>query len=121
VEPPTSTQPRPAARVGLTSPGAGARGGGNRRRTCVSLAVRDDTAALHAADEALTYFGKTVQIRAAEPLLQRGRILARQDRPADAEASWRRGIAIVEDQRPSLRDELMRVSRTAALWDLIPS
>jgi hypothetical protein len=39
-------------------------------------------------------------------------------RLADAEADWRRGIGIVEDQRPSLRDELMRVSRTAALWDL---
>lgn len=83
-----------------------------------SLAVRDDTAALHAADEALTYFGKTVQIRAAELLLQRGRIRARMGRLADAEADWRRGIRIVEDQRPSLRDELMRVSRTAALWDL---
>jgi CHAT domain-containing protein len=83
-----------------------------------SLAVGDDAAALHAADEALAYFGKTVQIRVAELLLQRGRILARLGRPADAEASWRRGIAIVEDQRPSLRDELMRVSRTAALWDL---
>jgi tetratricopeptide (TPR) repeat protein len=83
-----------------------------------SLAVGDDAAALRAADEALAYFGKTVQIRVAELLLQRGRILARLGRPADAEASWRRGIAIVEDQRPSLRDELMRVSRTAALWDL---
>jgi len=83
-----------------------------------SLAVRDDAAALRGADEALTYFGGNVQIRVAELLLQRGRILARLGRLADAEASWRRGIAIVEDQRPSLRDELMRVSRTAALWEL---
>jgi CHAT domain-containing protein len=83
-----------------------------------SLAVLDDVTALRGADEALTYFGGAVQIRVAELLLQRGRILARLGRPAEAEASWRRGIAIVEDQRPSLRDELMRVSRTAALWDL---
>src|SRR5262249_27055446 len=83
-----------------------------------SLAAQDDAAALRDADAALAYFGKTVQIRVAELLLQRGRILARLNRPADAEASWRRGLDIVEDQRPSLRDELMRVSRTAALWDL---
>ena len=64
-----------------------------------SLAVRDDAAALRGADDALAYFGGNVQIRIAELLLQRGRILARLGRPADAEASWRRGIAIVEDQR----------------------
>ena len=83
-----------------------------------SLAVSDDAAALRGADEALAYFGEAVQIRVAELLLQRGRILVRLGRPADAEESWRRGVAIVEDQRPSLRDEMMRVSRTAALWDL---
>jgi CHAT domain-containing protein/Tfp pilus assembly protein PilF len=87
-------------------------------RRSYSLSGQHDAAALKAADEALAFFGSTVRIRIAELLLQRGRIHMRLGHNADATKDWLRGISIVEDQRPSLRDEMLRVSRTASLWDL---
>jgi tetratricopeptide (TPR) repeat protein len=87
-------------------------------RRAYSLSGQNDSAALQAADEALAFFGKTVRIRIAELLLQRGRIHMRLGQPEDAKQDWIHGIEIVEDQRPSLRDEILRVSRTASLWDL---
>jgi CHAT domain-containing protein/tetratricopeptide (TPR) repeat protein len=87
-------------------------------RRSFSLSGQNDAAALKAADEALAFFGNTVRMRIAELLLQRGRIHTRLGHNADATKDWLRGIEIIEDQRPSLRDELLRVSRTASLWDL---
>ena len=87
-------------------------------RRSFSLSGQNDAAALRAADEALAFFGTTLRIRIAELLLQRGRIHMRLGHNADATKDWLRGIEIVEDQRPSLRDEMLRVSRTASLWDL---
>jgi CHAT domain-containing protein len=83
-----------------------------------SLMGRDDRAALAASDLALTFFGDSVRMRLAELLLQRGRIHMRLGQAAEATRYWLRGVDIVEDQRSSLRDELLRVSRRAAIWDL---
>ena len=87
-------------------------------RRSFSLSGQNDAAALQAADEALAFFGNTVRMRIAELLLQRGRIHLRLGHNADATNDWLRGIEIIEDQRPSLRNEILRVSRTASLWDL---
>jgi CHAT domain-containing protein len=83
-----------------------------------SLSGHDDRAALAAASAAIDYFSGTVQVRLAELLLQRGRIYKRLGDLDQASADWARGVQIIEDQRPALRTELLRISRTAALWDV---
>jgi CHAT domain-containing protein len=83
-----------------------------------SLAGSQDRAALAAASSAIAYFEQSVRIRLAELLLQRGRIHKHLGDLASATADWTRGVQIVEDQRPALRNELLRIARTAAFWDL---
>ena len=82
------------------------------------FAGRDDVRALAAASRAIAYFTGSVRIRLAELLLQRGRIYMRLGQGGSAERDWRAGIAILENQRLAIRDEQLRVSRTARLWGL---
>lgn len=68
---------------------------------------------------ALTYFhDRGLQHRLAGAYLWRGRALANSGRFDAAEDDWRSGIAILEDQRPQIRDEQLRISHLSSLWDL---
>src|SRR4029079_15455441 len=101
---------RPTAQKRLTTEVAAAR--------AFSLAGRNDPAALAAASDAIGFFGTSVQVRLAEVLLQRGRIHERLGDVPAAMADWEQGVDVLEDQRPALQNELLRIARTAAFWDL---
>lgn len=62
--------------------------------------------------------GSGSRFRLAEAHLQRGRIHRRLGRADLAEVDWRRGVALLEDQRPGVRDEQLRISHLAQAWDL---
>jgi len=98
--------------------GTDSSGGMNAGNHEPERAAQQDRAALAAASAAIAYFDQSVRIRLAELLLQRGRIHKRLGDLASAKADWTRGVQIVEDQRPALRNELLRIARTAAFWDL---
>lgn len=56
--------------------------------------------------------------RVAELLLFKGRALAKMGQTANARLAWEHGLAILEDQRAEIRDEQLKVLRTAGLWEL---
>lgn len=74
---------------------------------------------LASINRAVAYFDRTGnRLMLAPALLTRGRLFARSAQPAAAEADWKRGAAIVEDQRPEIRDAQLRISRLDRVWEL---
>jgi len=79
----------------------------------------DPSKALPAVSRAVQYFDDARQpFRLAELLLLRGRLHRAVGSSPDAIADWRRGAQLLEDQRPHLRSEQLRISRTDQAWDL---
>jgi len=58
------------------------------------------------------------RFRTVTLLLDRGRAQALRRNPKLAEADWETGIDIFEDQSLSVRDQQLRIARTADAWDL---
>ncbi len=75
--------------------------------------------AIAGLSSAIDYFsGAERRFRLAELLLHRARLYSRLDQPALADADLQRGIEVLEDQRPAIRDEQLRISRAAEVWGL---
>jgi CHAT domain-containing protein len=87
--------------------------------TGVVKASTDPAAALRGLTTAIDYFdGFGRRFRLAELLLHRGRVHRALGDSAAAMADWTRGAELLEDQRPSIREEQLRISRTADVWGL---
>ncbi len=77
------------------------------------------TDAIAGLTTAIEYFsGAQRRFRLAELLLHRARLYNRLNQPGSADADLQQGIAVLEDQRPAIRDEQLRISRAAEVWGL---
>jgi CHAT domain-containing protein/tetratricopeptide (TPR) repeat protein len=54
----------------------------------------------------------------ADVLLARGRAYRATGNPAEAERDWTEGTRILDDQRPGIRDDQLKISRADQLWAL---
>ena len=89
------------------------------RTTQALLAPSPDPATRAGLDTALTHFERTGnRIMQAPVLLARGRWKAGHGETASAEQDWRRGLEIIEDERPQIRDAQLQVSRLDRVWEL---
>lgn len=85
----------------------------------VSLHRLEPAAAIDQLTTALeVYRGTQFRSRLAEILLARGRARLATGDPAGARRDFEDGLAIFEDQRPEIREEQLRISRTSELWGL---
>jgi hypothetical protein len=83
------------------------------------LGTSDPSRALAALTSALDFQAiRGNQFRTAALLLLRGRAYNRGGDRVRAEADWSRGIHFLEDSRLAVRDEQLRIARTASMWDL---
>lgn len=79
----------------------------------------DPERAVASLTRALEHFAKRGFFHVmAETYLRRGQAHATLGRLDEAEADWRAGIEVFEDQRPEIRDEQLRISHMSQLWDL---
>lgn len=83
------------------------------------LIERDHGRAVQSLTRALEEFQRTENSIAAAPaLLARGRAHRDAGRIDAAREDWLRGLTVIEDQRASIRDAQLRVSRLDRAWDL---
>ena len=83
------------------------------------LARVNAQAAIQGLSTAIEYFNhEDRRFRLAELLLHRGRLYRDLHQDALARADWNNGSAVLEDQRPAIRDEQLRISRAAEVWGL---
>lgn len=80
------------------------------------LADQNRTAAIASATEALTFFQDGFDLRVVELLLVRGRLFRDSGQVGHARADWERAATMLDDQRPSIRSEQLRIARTAKHW-----
>jgi CHAT domain-containing protein/tetratricopeptide (TPR) repeat protein len=75
-------------------------------------AVRDLTAAYDSFNR------RNLPFLLADVLLARGRAYRAAGNLAEAERDWTEGAQILDDQRPGIRDDQLKISRADQLWDL---
>jgi CHAT domain-containing protein len=87
--------------------------------TGVVMASSDPGRAVQGLTAAIDYFERAGRrFRLAELFLHRGRLHRALGNTAAARADFMRGAEVLEDQRPAIREEQLRISRTAEVWDL---